>query len=73
MNSIALLADPRLVNHFRHPRRVDKSYGYKILKESPASPNKIDACVAGILAYRARARYLEIAEEKRRRAPSRIY
>ena len=73
LNSIALLADPRLVNHFRHPRRVDKSYGYKILKESPASPNKIDACVAGILAYRARARYLEIAEEKRRRAPIRIY
>ena len=23
LNSIALLADPRLINHFRHPRRVD--------------------------------------------------
>lgn len=72
-NDIALFADPRLVNHFRHAVRHEKSYGYAIYKETPASPDKIDACIAGILAYQARARYLELEEKKPRRAPIRIY
>ncbi|WP_223852148.1 hypothetical protein [Bifidobacterium myosotis] len=71
-NDIALLADPRLINHFRHAIRHEKTYGYKIYKETPASPDKIDACVAGVLAYQARARYLETGV-KQRRAPIRIY
>lgn len=71
-NDIALLADPRLVNHFRHARRRDKSFGYLIYKETRNSANKIDACMAGVLAYQARTRYLR-SDVRPRSAPIRIY
>lgn len=61
---IALLADPRLVDHFRNARRRERSYGYLIFKETPNSPHKIDACMAGVLAYRARERFLELGSEE---------
>ncbi|WP_226805691.1 hypothetical protein [Bifidobacterium eulemuris] len=72
---IALLADPRLVNHFRNARRRERSFGYLIFKETPNSPDKIDACMAGVLAYHARCKYLELAEEKAKpkAAPRRLY
>ena len=66
--SIRLLADPRLVGHFRNARRRDNAYGYAIYKETPKSPKKIDACIAGILAYAARSKYLsQLKEEERAR------
>lgn len=71
---IALLADPRLLNHFRNARVRAKSYGYAVYKETPKSPNKIDACVAGILAYAARQKVLENdAPVKRQQLPFRVY
>lgn len=33
-------------------------------KETPNSPLKIDACIAGVLAYTARTRYLEQASSR---------
>lgn len=58
VSSIALLADPRLVDHFRNARRRERSFGYLVFKETPNSPKKIDAMMAGLLAYTARNRYL---------------
>lgn len=72
-DDIALLADPRLINHFRNARRRETRTGYAIYKESPNSPDKIDACMAGLLAYTARSRYLELADAKPKYAPRRIY
>lgn len=66
--SIRLLADPRLIGHFRNARRRDNAYGYAIYKETPKSPKKIDACIAGILAYAARSKYLsQLKEEEKAR------
>lgn len=57
---VALAADPRLVAHFRNARRKDfRTGGYLIYKQTPNSPDKIDACMAGVLAYAARMRYIE--------------
>ncbi|MEE8666846.1 MAG: hypothetical protein SOI13_01580 [Bifidobacterium mongoliense] len=56
--AIALFADPRLINHFRNARRRDRSFGYLVFKETPNSPKKIDAAMAGILAYAARMKLL---------------
>lgn len=62
---IALFADPRLVNHFRNARRRDRSFGYLVFKETPNSPKKIDAAMAGILAYAARMKLLaRVGEEE---------
>ncbi|KFI57527.1 phage protein [Bifidobacterium cuniculi] len=61
---IALLADPRLVDHFRNARRREKRFGYLVFKETPNSPNKIDAMMAGLLAYAARNKYLADGEEE---------
>ena len=72
-DDIALLADPRLINLFRNARRRETRTGYAIYKESPNSPDKIDACMAGLLAYTARSRYLELADAKPKYAPRRIY
>ena len=58
VSSIALLADPRLVAHFRNARKRERSFGYLVFKETPNSPEKIDAMMAGLLAYTARNRYL---------------
>lgn len=62
-NDVALFADPRLVNHFRNARMRDRSFGYLVFKETPNSPKKIDAMMAGLLAYGARQRFLELADE----------
>ena len=59
---IGLLADPRLVDHFRNARRRDRSFGYLIFKETPDSPKKIDAAMAGMLAYAARMKVVGEAE-----------
>lgn len=65
LGGIGLLADPRLLAHWRNARRrdlrasnPDGSPQYLISKEMPNSPLKIDACVAGCLAYMARTKYL---------------
>lgn len=58
LESVALLADPRLVAHFRNARRRERAFGYLVFKETPNSPEKIDAMMAGLLAYTARNRYL---------------
>ncbi|MCO6558492.1 MAG: hypothetical protein J6575_03525 [Bifidobacterium sp.] len=60
---IALFPDPRLVNHFRNARRRDRSFGYLIFKETPNSPKKIDAAMAGTLAYAARMKLVAQGEE----------
>lgn len=57
--NVLLLADPRLLSHFRNAKRREKSFGYLIFKETPKSPHKIDACMASVLAYAARAKYLD--------------
>lgn len=66
LGDVALMADPRLLAHFRNARRKnfrqtnpDGSSKYLIYKETPNSPLKIDACMAGLLAYTARTKYLE--------------
>ncbi|WP_223848112.1 hypothetical protein [Bifidobacterium tissieri] len=76
-SDVALLGDPRLLAHFRNARRKDfRTGGYLIYKESANSPHKIDACMAGVLAYQARTRYLEFERSRPRqrfRVPSRIH
>lgn len=70
---IRLLADPRLVDHFRNARRRDRSFGYLIFKDTPKSPHKIDACMAGLLAYSAREAYIaQPTEEQTSFVPIRI-
>lgn len=64
VSSIALLADPRLVDHFRNARRRERSFGYLVFKDTPNSPKKIDAMMAGLLAYTARNRYLTDGEKE---------
>ncbi|NEG55461.1 hypothetical protein [Bifidobacterium platyrrhinorum] len=65
IGDIALLADPRFVAHWRNARRKnfrqtnpDGSPQYMVYKETKNGPLKIDACIAGVLAYMARMRYL---------------
>ena len=43
-------------------------FGYLIGKETPKSPHKIDACMASVLAYAARSKYLQEQREERRRS-----
>lgn len=71
VGDVALMADPRLLAHFRNARRrefrqtnPDGSAKYLIYKETPNSPLKIDACMAGVLAYAARTRYLERGRDR---------
>ena len=71
--NVMLFADPRLVNHFRNGRRRDRPDGYLVFKETPNSPDKIDAMMAGVLAYRARTLYLNHGRPVPRRAPVRVY
>mgnify|MGYP006988727340 FL=1 len=74
-NNILLCADPRLVSHFRNAKRREKSWGYQIHKETPKSPHKIDACMAGVLAYAAREKYLGQFEDEtpQRVMPQRVW
>ena len=77
VSSIALLADPRLVAHFRNARKRERSFGYLVFKETPNSPEKIDAMMAGLLAYTARNRYLTDGVKEENEAtffvPFRVY
>lgn len=71
--NVRLLADPRLVSHFRNATRHERSFGYLVFKEAKNSPKKIDAMMAALLAFRARNKYLALAERKTRVfAPMRI-
>lgn len=63
--AVRLLADPRLVTHFRNARMRERDFGYLIFKETPKSPKKIDACMAGVLAYTARERLLAERQPER--------
>ena len=64
VTNVRLFADPRLIDHFRNARRRDRPEGYLVFKETPNSPHKIDAMMAGLLAYRARDIYLGAAMER---------
>lgn len=64
VTNVRLFADPRLIDHFRNARRRDRPEGYLVFKETPNSPHKIDAMMAGLLAYRARDVYLGAAMEQ---------
>lgn len=75
VTNIQLFADPRLIDHFRNGRRKDKPEGYLVFKETPNSPHKIDAAMAGLLAYRARDIYLgaAVSNEEESFAPVRVW
>lgn len=62
--------DKRLAQDVYNSRRRPNGYGVSIGKEAADSPNKIDATMAAVLAWRARSDYLALPESKRRRAPS---
>lgn len=64
-----------LTRHVLNARRRYARTGYGIAKEHPESPNKIDACIAAILAYQARLVALSKgadAPRRKRKAPTRI-
>lgn len=75
LTNIMLFADPRLIDHFRNGRRRDRPEGYLVFKETPNSPHKIDAAMAGLLAYRARDIYLgaDIEDSAGSFAPMRVW
>jgi phage terminase large subunit-like protein len=47
-------ADSRMSRHVTNARRAPNRWGISISKESPDSPDKIDGCVAMIIARHAR-------------------
>jgi phage terminase large subunit-like protein len=47
--------DPRLARHVANGRRRERRGGHTIEKETPGSPRRIDAAVAGVLAFEAAA------------------
>lgn len=51
-------ADKTVIRHFLNARVWERPAGNVIGKESKKSPKKIDACMAGTLAFEARAAYL---------------
>lgn len=57
----------KMAQHFYNARRRNNQYGLTIAKETPESPNKIDAAVGAALARKARQDYLALPESKRRR------
>lgn len=59
--------DPTLERHALNARRRPTSQGIKIAKEHPQSRDKIDAVVAAVLAYEARADAIAQGVIKRRR------
>lgn len=75
VTNIQLFADPRLIDHFRNGRRKDRPEGYLVFKETQNSPHKIDAAMAGLLAYRARDIYLgaTVSGEEESFAPVRVW
>jgi phage terminase large subunit-like protein len=46
--------DPVLERHLRNARTRSTRYGLTLRKDRPKSPNKIDAAMAGVLAFQAR-------------------
>lgn len=75
VTNIQLFADPRLIDHFRNGRRKDRPEGYLVFKETQNSPHKIDAAMAGLLAYRARDIYLgaTVSNEEESFVPMRVW
>ncbi|GAA3510021.1 hypothetical protein GCM10022234_00250 [Aeromicrobium panaciterrae] len=64
-----------LTRHVLNARRRFSKTGYGINKETPESPNKIDACVAAVLAYQARLEALAkgvTQPARKRKAPTRV-
>ncbi len=61
---IAMSANPVLVRHFINARRWSRRGGLVIGKEGKNSVRKIDAAMAGTLAFEARARFLAAPEEE---------
>ena len=47
-------ANPALVRHLKNARTRSTRYGLTLRKDRPQSPNKIDAAMAGVLAFQAR-------------------
>jgi hypothetical protein len=64
---LKVLADPQLVRHLRNARVRQRPAGDLIFKESPKSPKKIDAAMAAVLAYEARARVVADANQHKNR------
>jgi phage terminase large subunit-like protein len=46
--------DPALERHLKNARTRSTRYGLTLRKDRPSSPNKIDAAMAGVLAFQAR-------------------
>jgi hypothetical protein len=65
---------PTLTAHVLNARRRTTAQGTQIAKAHPESPNKIDAAVAGILAFQARLDALGagIGNKRKPKAPKRI-
>ena len=59
--------DPRLVRHLKNARTRSTRYGLTLRKDRPKSPNKIDAAMAGVLAFQARIDAIADGLERRRR------
>ena len=57
-NDVLIQDDKTIIRHFLNARVWERPAGNVIGKESKKSPKKIDACMAGTLAYEARAAYL---------------
>jgi len=57
-NDVRIQDDKTIIRHFLNARVWERPAGNVIGKESKKSPKKIDACMAGTLAYEARAAYL---------------
>lgn len=67
--------DETLTAHVMNARRRPSRVGFGIHKEHPESPNKIDACIAAVIAYQARLIALSRGVAKKRpprRQPSRL-
>ena len=60
--------DPALERHLTNARTRSTRYGLTLRKDRPKSPNKIDAAMAGVLAFQARID--AIAGGLERRAPA---
>jgi phage terminase large subunit-like protein len=57
--------DETLTRHVLNAQMREARGGYWLTKARPGSPDKIDAAVAAVLAYEARADVLALAEERR--------
>jgi len=59
--------DPALVRHLKNARVRSTRYGLTLRKDRPKSVNKIDAAMAGVLAFQARIDAIADGLDRRRR------